>query len=164
MPHIIGIDPGVSGAIAILTHELELKHVYDMPTVELAVGKGKRRWVDQFRLAVLLVGEKEASHAFIEDITPRAPDGRLAIAVLFHSIGVVDGVLATLGIPTTSIAPRVWQAGLRVPKGKDGSLLRASELMPKGAQSWFTKGEHGRSDAALIAYWGVRSLQAIAAG
>ena len=46
-----------------------------------------------------------------------------------------------------------WQKAHKVPKGKDGSRLRASELMPRYAELWRLKKHDGRSDAALIALY-----------
>jgi hypothetical protein len=159
---IVGIDPGVSGAIAILSTDYQVVHIYDMPSIEFKVGSGKRHWADEQRIFLALADHMPISHAFLEEFPPRAPNGRVAIAVMFHSIGMVRGVLAAMGVPRTSVPPQVWQGDLTVKKGKDGAHARARELMPKGAGLWFPKGSHGRSDAALIAYWGIREFQKIA--
>jgi hypothetical protein len=47
---------------------------------------------------------------------------------------------------------------MAVPPGKDGSRLRASELMPSYSERWRRKRDHGRSDASLIALWGLLHL------
>jgi crossover junction endodeoxyribonuclease RuvC len=70
-----------------------------------------------------------------------------------RSAGIVEGVVSWMQVPTTMVAPQVWQKALNVRDGKDGSRLRAMELFPAYSELFRLKKAHGRSDAALIAYY-----------
>jgi hypothetical protein len=58
----------------------------------------------------------------------------------------------------------VWKKALGVPADKDGARARASQLMPENAWLWPLVKHDGRAEAALIAYWGIRTLDLIATG
>jgi crossover junction endodeoxyribonuclease RuvC len=47
---------------------------------------------------------------------------------------------------------------LQVREGKDGSRLRAAELMPRHAALFTRKADDGRAEAALLAYGGAAQL------
>jgi hypothetical protein len=49
-----------------------------------------------------------------------------------------------------------------VPAAKDGARARASQLLPGAADQWPLVKHDGRAEAALIALWGIRSLNLIA--
>ena len=51
---ILGIDPGLSGAIALLSQEGNVLAIEDMPTVEIVVNGKKRRTVPPAALVALL--------------------------------------------------------------------------------------------------------------
>jgi len=63
-------------------------------------------------------------------------------------------VLAGLNVPLNYVTPQAWQKAVSVRGGKDGSRLRAVELFPAYASLFRLKKWDGRSDAALIAWYG----------
>ena len=162
MHTVLGIDPGVSGAIVVMTPKDGVLVIYDMPTVELRAGKGKRRWVDAHQLKIDLEYYASFAHAFLEDVWPRPLDSKISAFTFGHAVGVVEGVLATLDIPWSPVSPQRWTRDLRVGKGKDASRSRASELMPAAARLWQGKTQHNRAEAALIGYWGVYKATSVA--
>src|SRR2546429_334336 len=109
---IISIDPGVSGAIAVLTAKSQLVEVHDMPTM-LANKTGNKSMINVAELARLVrtifreTGED--IRACMERVTamPSIPgaDGErrgmgAASAFSFgRGVGHIEGVLATIGIP-----------------------------------------------------------------
>jgi hypothetical protein len=165
---LIGIDPGMKGALCKMDHSGTILDIVDMPT--LRVGKRKKVTLDYHHLSALIL-EWRAGHAFVEKVWAmparrRGVDGKISAegntSVL---VGVYMAVLATLttaGVPWTAIAPRTWQVALQVPAGKDGSRGRASQLMPAGARHWRLIKHDGRAESALIGLYGVRLLNAIA--
>jgi hypothetical protein len=64
--------------------------------------------------------------------------------------GQIDGIIAALEIPVTYIRPLTWRRAFNVPKGKDGSRLRASELLPICAECFRRKRDDGRAEAAAL--------------
>ena len=68
-----------------------------------------------------------------------------------------------LAIPLTRVSPLTWRKALQVPRGKDGSRLRASELLPAYAELWRRRRDDGRAEAALLALWGLTHLPGMGA-
>ena len=73
-----------------------------------------------------------------------------------RSLGVVEGVLAALGIPVTYVAPATWTKAMGKAQGKDASRRRAMELFPEHQQLFKRVMDDGRAEASLIAVWGIK--------
>lgn len=152
---MIGIDPGLSGAIAVLG---EMIFVWDMPTNTVSRNNKSKRELDTAVLMKMLVQAKVENPgigATIEQATAMPKQGVSSVFSFGQSYGAVLGVLAGLGIPVTKVHPRVWKKAMRVNSGKDGSRARASELLPNCADMWERKKDDGRAEAALIALYGM---------
>lgn len=151
--YIVGIDPGVSGAIALLEGN-DLVMVFDMPTVEIKIGQSmKNRVAPELVVAELRTYAPYAS-AFIEKVGARPGQGVSSMFAFGEAYGLVRGVLAGLDISCTTVTPAVWTKAMRVTPGKDGSRQRAMELWPDKAALFKRVRDDGRADAALIAAWG----------
>ncbi|GAB1407683.1 hypothetical protein MASR1M8_16020 [Thermomonas brevis] len=149
-----GIDPGLSGAIAVLT-DGKLADVFDMPTV--GRGKAGRQTVNAPALAARL-REHLASHpgadvqAVVEDVAARPGQGVTSMFRFGHSCGAVDGVLGALRIPMTKAAAQRWKRHhALLGSEKDASRGKAIDLYPEAPLS--RKRDHGRADAILLARW-----------
>lgn len=148
----IGIDPGAGGAIALLT-ETSL-FVYDMPTMKMRRGEREVRHTDASALASLLSRRLEGfsdAHAVLEKVSAMRGWGVSATFAFGRASGVIEGVLAGLGIPVSLVSPQRWQKVMSVNKGKDGARARAMQLYPKESELFARKKDDGRADAALIA-------------
>jgi crossover junction endodeoxyribonuclease RuvC len=150
---IMGIDPGISGAIAIYDTSCGDVIVEDMPTVEVTRnGKVKREVSPQ--LLSEAIAAAFANQAFLERVGAMPGQGVSSTFSFGRTVGMIEGVLATLNIPTTIVPPTTWQRKLNVRGGKDGARERAMQLFPKQASLFSRKKDDGRADAALIAYYG----------
>jgi crossover junction endodeoxyribonuclease RuvC len=159
---IAGIDPGLSGAVALLDAETgAVVDLWDMPTLTLSRGGKAKRELDPHSLAGAL-GRDRIGHAFVENVGAMPGQGVSSVFSFGKSFGITIGVLATLGIPMTFVAPVAWKRTLGVPAAKDGARARASQLMPAAASHWPLVKHDGRAEAALIAHYGLRSLSNIA--
>jgi crossover junction endodeoxyribonuclease RuvC len=160
---IAGLDPGLSGAIALLDARTgAVLDVLDMPVHELARGGKTKREIDVYRLVGML-GRDRIGHAFVELVGAMPGQGVSGVFAFGKGFGIALGVIAALGIPMTLVPPRRWKAALQVPAAKDGARARASQLMPAAAHHWPLVKHDGRAEAALIALYGLRSLERIAA-
>lgn len=163
MIRLLGIDPGQTGALALIDHEGTIIAVCDMPVLPLS---GKEE-IDIVGLVSLLhelefAGERERiGHAFIERAQSMPQQGVASTCVTCENYGVVRAVLVTLGIPVTEVRARVWKEALAVPAEKDGARKRATELLPDAAQWWPLAKHHNRAESAMIALFGLRSLNKI---
>lgn len=150
---ILGIDPGLSGAVAFLDVLNESIVVMDMPTVELQRNGKTKREVSPVLLADMIAG-KGVTQAFVERVSAMPGQGVSSMFSFGRSLGVVEGVLAAYEIPTTLVTPQAWQKGMGVRSGKDGSRERVMQLFPNYSELFARKKDDGRAEAVLIAKFG----------
>lgn len=149
----IGIDPGLSGAIAVFDMENGHLSVLDMPTVEIIRNGKKKREVNAQMLATIMRNVDGDARAVMERVGAMSKQGVTSVFSFGRSAGIVEGVLAALMIPTTIVTPQTWQKAASVRGGKDGSRQRAAELFPNYAGLFARKKDDGRADAALMAWF-----------
>jgi crossover junction endodeoxyribonuclease RuvC len=152
----IGIDPGLSGAIALLV-EGKLDRVAAMPTV--TAGKKGRRIVDASALT-RLVKDMAPTHAIVEQVGVRPGEGIVGAFSFGRSAGILEGVLAALGVARTYVTPAQWKVELKVSANKNEARARASQLLGRG-DLWPLVKDDGKAEAALLAYWGMAKLGSI---
>jgi crossover junction endodeoxyribonuclease RuvC len=153
MSFVIGIDPGISGAISVFnwyTHTLE--NVIDMPTLEVDSGKTKKRHISAVSLCNYLTIFSNA-HVVIEKVGAMPGQGVTSMFNFGRSAGIIEGVVAALRMPSTYVTPATWTKAVGRAAGKDASRMRAMELFPSKADLFKRAKDDGRADAALIAYW-----------
>lgn len=150
---ILGIDPGLSGAIAFYDTSNESVVVIDMPTVEVTRNGKNKREVSPALIADAVAG-KGIVQAFVERVSAMPGQGVSSMFSFGRSVGVIEGVLAAYEIPVTLVTPQAWMKAMGVRAGKDGSRERAMQLFPQYADLFSRKKDDGRSDAVLIAKYG----------
>lgn len=143
-----GIDPGVRGAIALYDPTQDWLELHDCPTLDI---KGKR--VMFLPELIDILKSVEVASCAIEKSQAMPQQGVSSTFSYGVGYGSYLGVLAGLGIAYTRITPQEWKKKLRVPSDKDGARARASELLPAHTGQWLKKGQHGRAEAALLAYY-----------
>lgn len=151
----IGIDPGVSGALALLADDNSaLIDIADMPV--MALGKTKRQ-VNAAELAKILAKWNESflvSVAYLEQVSAFPGQGVTAMFNFGVSYGVVQGVLGALQVPVVLVTPQAWKrrASL-IGKPKDMCRTLAQRLYPSADLA--RKKDIGRAEAILIARFGL---------
>lgn len=153
---ILGIDPGLSGALAFLDTETNIVAVEDMPTVTVIRNKKEKREVSPQLIAAAII-KRHVDAAYLERVNAMTGQGVSSVFSFGRSAGVIEGILAAFDIPTTLVLPLTWQRAMDVRGGKDASRERAMQLFPASAELFQRKKDDGRADAALIAKYG--SLQ-----
>lgn len=152
---VAGVDPGLTGAIAILDTTSDELVICDMPTIELPKSKGRARQVSPQLLADVIAG-RGITHAVVEKVNAMPGQGVTGMFSLGRSLGVVEGVLAAYEVPTTLVSPQTWQKSYGL-KGKkvdaDAARHKAMQLFPGQASLFSRKKDDGRADAALIVRW-----------
>lgn len=151
---ILGIDPGASGALAIIdSADLGRVEIFDMPSVQIKRGT---RMVNQVSAPMLaeILRDKKIDRAMLEKVGAMPGQGVSSMFAFGRAAGVVEGVLAGLEIPVTLVTPQEWQKHMRVVGGKDGARSRASQIFSKDVNFFLRKKDDGRADAALIASYG----------
>lgn len=152
---IVGIDPGLSGAIAFFDPASGRLDVVDMPAVEVVRNGKKKREVSAQMLAAVMRAHHvdDRTHVALERVNAMSGQGVSSVFSFGRSSGIVEGVVAALHCQITLVTPQTWQKAMNVRDGKDASRARAAELFPAMASSFARVKDDGRSDAALIAYW-----------
>jgi crossover junction endodeoxyribonuclease RuvC len=151
----IGIDPGLSGAIAIISTE-SLK-IFDMPTMTVERNGKAKRQVSASELAEMLyLYSGRDCHVYVEKVSAMAGQGVTSVFSFGRSFGMIEGILAAFKLPVTFVPPATWVKAVGRGQGKDASRARAMELFPSNQADFKRVKDDGRSDSALIAYWGSR--------
>ena len=152
MTHI-GIDPGLSGAIAVLTDDT--LQIHDMPVMTVDRNGKAKRQVSANELAELLnLYAGKDCHVYVERVSAMAGQGVTSVFSFGRSFGMIEGILAALKMPVTFVAPATWTRAIGRSPGKDASRARAMELFPHYEYFFKRVKDDGRADAALIAHWG----------
>ncbi|CAB4156463.1 hypothetical protein UFOVP1417_24 [uncultured Caudovirales phage] len=149
----IGIDPGLNGAIAFLDTEKGVLSISDMPTLEVKRNNKAKKEVSPIGVAIFLGHTRDVSRAVLERVGAMPGQGVTSVFSFGRSVGIIEGVLATMLIPVDIVTPQAWQKAAGVRGGKDGSRLRACELFPNYAELFARKKDDGRADAALMAWY-----------
>lgn len=141
MTAFIGVDPGQTGAIAVISDNGVM--VWDWPGDETAAAK----------IAMdLWTHSPKAKMAAIESQNAFPGQGVTSMFKLGKNFGTWLGILAMLGVPYKIVRAQEWQKGVVTKSaGKDGNLAAARRLFPEA--ELHLKKHHGRADALLIAYW-----------
>ena len=155
MSYVMGIDPGAKGAIAILTDTGSLVEVWDMPTLEIKVGKATKTRISPEVLAEELRNWDSVRAAFMEAVSSSPQMGVSSAFAFGEGFGVVKGVLAALQIPLVLVPPAKWKRDMGLNQSKDGSRAKAIAKWPRHAGEFKLVKHDGRAEAALIGLWGV---------
>lgn len=151
MKTILGIDPGMGGALASISDKEKI--IYDMPTFQVTVNGGLRRKIDVPKL-IKIIKTDAPTHVFIEKVNAQPGNGAAHAFTYGFGCGVIEAAVVSCNVPFTYVTPVVWKKVMSCPKDKDGARLRASQLMPDMAHNWDLKKHDGRAEAALIALYG----------
>lgn len=151
---VVGIDPGLSGAVAIINGSDSLI-VIDMPTMTVERNSKSKRQVSASELAAIFSHHNSNDcHVYVEKVSAMAGQGVTSVFSFGRSFGMIEGILAAYKLPVTFVPPATWVKAVGRGQGKDASRARAMELFPNNQADFKRVKDDGRSDAALIAYWG----------
>lgn len=153
---ICGVDPGGSGALALLTRGgLDLQ-VADMPVFRVARGKGTKVEIDVFGLSDLLQ-DWAPDACFFERVGGMEGDAPSAAFNFGRAAGAAESLMKLTGARFQFVTPPQWKKGMGlVRKAKDDSRALATSLWPRRAADFRLKKNDGRAEAALIAEFGRR--------
>ena len=157
MRYIGGIDPGLTGAFAVLDFQDFRLHIWDTPTVSVKTGANTRKRCepDAFTKAI---GHFPLDYCTIENVHSTPNDGHVGAFSFGKVTGIAIGICHGLDVPLAQVSPAKWKLQMQVPAHKDASKLRSSQLFPNCAPMWARAMDHGRAEAAVIALYSAISL------
>ncbi len=150
----IGIDPGLSGAIAVL-QDGRFVAVESMPTLAKGSGTVKNEVSPAGVLAILRerVPPVDSVAAVIERVNSRPGEGVASSFSLGDSFGVVRGVVAVARVETRYVTPAQWKKHFKLTSDKELSRALAVRLFPEAAAQLRFKKDADRAEALLLARW-----------
>lgn len=154
---ILGIDPGASGAVAVLDASTgTIVECFHVPTYCLLDSKGRKtgkRRIDTRALAVRLI-PYVGHRAVIEEVGAMPGQGVSSTFSFGEAFGVVKGLCAALDIDVTLARPQAWQKPFGLGADKSTHRFMAQALWPLRADLFKRIKDDGPADAALIAEFG----------
>lgn len=150
MRYVLGIDPGLSGAYALVTIEGGLFHADDLPLAgvkpNIEINSGQLS--DQLRdLQIVL--------CVIEKVHSMPKQGVSSTFKFGYAAGQARGVVDALKIPVMWVRPQQWKKSLGLPSDKEASRAMAIQAWPEMRHVFARKKDDGRAEAALIARYGI---------
>ena len=149
---IIGIDPGVSGAICVLSKK-KIKNIYEIPT--MIEGKKNKRQINGAQLSKIMksqIVENEDVFIVVEQVNAMPGQGVTSMFNFGQSFGVIKGICAALNLPIYFVRPNAWKKYFSLIKSnKDASRTKATEIYPEISDMISKKKDSNKADAILIA-------------
>ncbi len=149
---IIGIDPGLSGAIAILENSKVL-NIFDIPV--MSEGKKNKRQLNSSLLVNLLrenINNNEEVAVVVEQVNAMPGQGVTSMFNFGQTFGAIKGVCAALNLPIFFVRPSKWKKHFElINSSKDASRTKVIEMYPSLSNQLSKKKDVNKSDAILIA-------------
>ena len=151
---IIGIDPGISGAICFFV-DGKINDVIEMPS--MAEGKKNKKQVNGNQLfneisSRLSEIKDEKVCVVVEHVTAMPGQGVTSMFNFGQSFGVIKGICSAMQLPIHFVRPTKWKKYFNlINSSKDASRSRAIEIFPKASDKLKRKKDTNKADAILIA-------------
>ena len=149
---IIGIDPGLSGGIAVLENNQVLS-IFDMPV--MSEGKKNKRQLNSAQLVTLIkenIKSSEDVAVIVEQVNAMPGQGVTSMFNFGQTFGAIKGVCAALRLPIFFVRPSKWKKHFElINSSKDSSRTKAIEMYPAFSNQLAKKKDVNKSDAILIA-------------
>ena len=155
---IIGIDPGLSVAIAILD-EKKVVSIFDMPV--MSEGKKNKRQLNSAQLVSIMKEHKnnnEEMAVVVEQVNAMPGQGVTSMFNFGQSFGAIKGVCAALNLPIYFVRPSKWKKHFElINSAKDASRTKVIEMYPSLSNQLTRKKDVNKTDAILIARYYVET-------
>ena len=149
---IIGIDPGVNGAISILDKK-KIVNLFEIPT--MIDGKKNKKQINGAQLAKIIkseIREDKETLVIVEQVNAMPGQGVTSMFNFGQSFGVIKGVCAAMNLPIYFVRPNKWKKHFELIKSnKDASRTKATEIYPEISDRISRKKDLNKADAILIA-------------
>lgn len=152
-PLVLGIDPGLGGALALFDPKSrELVKLIPTPLIE---GDGSKKELALNELALFFDEyADQISHCGIEEVHAMPGQGVVSMFNFGMGYGKLRGLLAANYIPTFRVKPQNWKQVFHlINKRKEWSLELARDLFPKNKADFARACDDGKAEAALIAVY-----------
>ena len=149
---ILGIDPGVSGAISILENK-KVIDVFEMPT--MIDGKKNKKQINGSQVANIFretMNVYKETIVVVEHVNAMPGQGVTSMFNFGQSFGVIKGISSALKLPIYFVRPTKWKKHFNLIKtNKDASRTKVIEVYPEISSKLSRKKDSNKADAILIA-------------
>ena len=149
---IIGIDPGVSGAISVLENK-KVIDIFEMPT--MIDGKKNKKQVNGSQITNIIkeeINKKKEIIVVVEHVNAMPGQGVTSMFNFGQSFGVLKGICAALSLPIYFVRPTKWKKYFNFIKtNKDASRTKVIQIYPEISGKISRKKDSNKADAILIA-------------
>ena len=151
---IIGIDPGITGAICFFENG-KIIEVIEMPN--MTEGKKNKKQVNGSQVFNEISSrikniKKENIKVIIEQVSAMPGQGVTSMFNFGQSFGILKGICSAMQLPMYFIRPAKWKKYFNlINSEKDASRTRAIEIFPYYSSKLSRKKDSNKADAILIA-------------
>ena len=151
---IIGIDPGITGAICFFENG-KIIDVIEMPS--MAEGKKNKRQVNSAQIVYEINKKiknlkKENIKIIIEQVSAMPGQGVTSMFNFGQSFGILKGICSAMQLPVYFVRPAKWKKYFNlINSEKDASRTRAIEIFPYFSSRLSRKKDSNKADAILLA-------------
>lgn len=169
--HILGIDPGLTGGIVLLSTERKIIEKWVTPTMEIKkIKRGKKAVsnivdIEAFH-SILNSIKKNVYHCFLEKVGAMPGQGVVSMFNFGRTFGVTESLLVANRIPYTLVHPATWSKEIHGklagndPKIKSKAIIQDLYPHENLLASPRSKIPHlGLVDALLISEYGLRVFE-----
>ena len=151
---IIGIDPGISGAICFF-EDGEIKVIIEMPS--MTEGKKNKRQINgpqmfnEIEKRIKNIPKKNIC-VVVEQVSAMPGQGVTSMFNFGQSFGVIKGICSAMQLSIHFVSPAKWKKYYNLIKTeKDASRTKAIEIFPYISSKLSRKKDCNKAEAILIA-------------
>ena len=151
---IIGIDPGISGAICFFENG-KIIEIIDMPIMN--DGKKNKKQVNGAQIYNEIYKQiknisKHEINVVLEQVSAMPGQGVTSMFNFGQSFGVIKGICAAMRLPLHFVRPAKWKKYFNLLNSeKQASRTKAIEIFPEISHKLSKKKDINKADAILIA-------------
>ena len=151
---IIGIDPGISGAICFF-QDGQISEIVEMPV--MAEGKKNKRQINGQQIYNEIYSRidkisKKNITVVIEQVSAMPGQGVTSMFNFGQSFGVLKGICSAMQLSMRFVRPTKWKKYYGLIKAeKDASRTKVIEIFPYISSQLSKKKDSNKADAILIA-------------
>jgi len=161
---IIGIDPGINGALCFFENG-EVRDIVEIPS--MAEGKKNKRQINgpqiYNEISRRIEGfQKKNIAVVIEQVSAMPGQGVTSMFNFGQSFGVLKGICSAMQLPVHFVRPAKWKKYFNLIKTeKDASRTKVIEIFPYISSKLSRKKDSNKADAILIASFFYNTYQKI---
>ena len=151
---IIGIDPGITGALCFFENG-EVRDIIEIPS--MAEGKKNKRQINgpqiYNEISTRIEGlQKKNIAVVIEQVSAMPGQGVTSMFNFGQSFGVLKGICSAMQLPMHFVRPAKWKKFFNLINAeKDASRTKVIEIFPYISSKLSKKKDSNKADAILLA-------------